>query len=136
MNKVYETGRLTRDPELHYTNSGIAVCNFHIAVDREYKSEDPNAPKAIFVPVVAWRNLAEIVANNLKKGRKILVEGKLEVSTYNAEDGSRRYVTNIVADKIEFMDYPKKTPEGNPSGIDAGVGTDPPANIPDEEVPF
>lgn len=136
MNKVIETGRLTRDPELRYTQSGIAVCQFYIAIDREHKSDNPDAPTADFIMVVTWRKLAEIVANNLKKGRKILVEGKLQVSTYNAEDGSRRYSTNIVADKIEFMDYPKKTSEEAPSDIGTGDDADSPGNIPDEEPPF
>ena len=133
MNKFMGIGRLTRDPELRYTKDGIAVCHFNIAVDRDRKSENPEVPKADFIPVVAWRKRAEMVANNLTKGRKIHVEGRLEISSYNAEDGSRRYVTNIVADRIEFLDYPKKE---DSTTIENGIGVDPPVNIPDEEIPF
>ena len=129
MNKVLEVGRLTRDPELRYTPSGVAVCNFVIAVNREYKSEKTDTHKPDFLSVVAWRKQAEAVVNNLKKGRKIFVEGKLEVSTYNAEDGSKRSVTNIVADSIEFLDYPKKD-------IGSTEQEDPSVNIPEEELTF
>ena len=136
MNKVIEMGRLVRDPELRYTAAGVAVCNFNLAVDREYKSENPESQGPYYFQVVAWRTLAEIVANNLKKGRKIQVEGKLQVSTYNAEDGSRRYVTSIEAKHIEFLDYPKKSQEEDPISLENGIGVDPPVHIPDAEIPF
>lgn len=77
MNKVILIGRLTRDPEVRYTQSGIAVCTFTLAVDRRFARKDANdgRPTADFIPIVCWRKLAEICGNNLVKGRRVGVEG-------------------------------------------------------------
>ena len=106
MNKVILIGRLTRDPEVRYTQSGIAVCTFTLAVDRRYarKAENNGQPTADFIPIVAWRKLAEICGNNLTKGRRISVEGSMQVRNYEAQDGTKRYVTEVIADEIEFLD--------------------------------
>lgn len=71
MNKVILIGRLTKDPETRYTQSGLQVTTFTLAVDRRFAKKDSNQPKADFIPIVAWRKLAEICANNLAKGRRV-----------------------------------------------------------------
>ena len=102
MNKAILIGRLTRDPEVRYTQSGVAVCTFTLAVDRRFARRDANdgQPTADFIPIVTWRKLAEICGNNLIKGRRISVEGRIQVRNYEAQDGSRRYVTEVVANLI------------------------------------
>ena len=102
MNKAILIGRLTRDPEVRYTQSGVAVCTFTLAVDRRFAHKDANdgQPTADFIPIVTWRKLAEICGNNLAKGRRISVEGRIQVRSYDAQDGSKRYVTEIVADEL------------------------------------
>ena len=104
MNHVSLIGRLTKDPEVRYTQSGTAVCTFTLAVDRKVAKKDSGQPTADFIPIVAWRKLAEIIGNNLVKGRRISVEGRIQVRSYDAQDGSKRYVTEVVADEVEFLD--------------------------------
>ena len=151
MNKVILIGRLTRDPEVRYTQSGIAVCTFTLAVDRRFAKRDANdgRPTADFIPIVCWRNLAEICGNNLVKGRRVGVEGSMQVRSYDAQDGSKRYVTEVVADEVEFLDS-RSDGQHAPGGQQSYGGGAPqqrqaapaqPSNnfgpdIPDEEIPF
>lgn len=107
MNKVVMIGRLTKDPETRYTQSGKAVGSFTLAVDRRGKKTD-GQQTADFIPCVVWDKLAEIVANNLTKGSKIGVEGRLQVRTYDAQDGSKRYVTEVVVNELDFCDSKKQ----------------------------
>lgn len=99
MNRSMIIGRLTRDPELRMTGSGISVCAFTVAVDRRFDKEK----KADFFNCVSWRGLAESVGNNLQKGSKVFVSGSLQNREYVAKDGTKRYVTEIVADEVEFL---------------------------------
>lgn len=104
MNKVILAGRLARDPEVRYTQSNKAVASFSLAVSRRFsRANSGDQPTADFIPVVAWEKLAEICGNNLIKGSQIVVEGRMQVRSYEAQDGSRRYVTEVVANDIEFM---------------------------------
>ena len=149
MNKAILIGRLTRDPEVRYTQSGVAVCTFTLAVDRRFARRDANAgqPTADFIPIVAWRKLAEICGNNLIKGRRISVEGRIQVRSYEAQDGAKRYVTEIVADEIEFLDSRSSVqheggfgagapaPQPQPQSKQADAGSFGPS-IPDEEIPI
>ncbi|MCI6231700.1 MAG: single-stranded DNA-binding protein [Selenomonas sp.] len=151
MNKVILIGRLTRDPEVRYTQSGIAVCTFTLAVDRRFAKRDANdgRPTADFIPIVCWRKLAEICGNNLVKGRRVGVEGSMQVRSYDAQDGSKRYVTEVVADEVEFLDS-RGDGQHAPGGQQSYGGGAPqqrqaaPAqqnnnfgpDIPDEEIPF
>jgi len=113
MNKAIIIGRLTRDPELKFTpGSGIAVTNFTIAVDRPYLNAEGKR-EADFIPVICWRKLAENVANNLNKGRLVAVSGSIQTRKYQAQDGSTRYVTEVVADEVKFLDWPKDKPQEN-----------------------
>ena len=127
MNKVILVGRLVRDPEVKYTQSGKAVAGFTLAVGRRY-NKNAEQQQADFIPIVAWEKLAEIVGNNLVKGSQILVEGRMQVRNYDAQDGSKRYVTEVVAQDIEFMG---SKPQAQASGADS-FG----AEVPDEEIPF
>ena len=150
MNKVILVGRLTRDPEVRYTQSGTAVATFTLAVDRRFARRDANdgRPTADFIPIVAWRKLAEICGNNLVKGRRIGVEGSMQVRSYDAQDGSKRYVTEVIADDIEFLDSKNAPHEGGfgaapmPEPLAPSAPAQKPASggfgpdISDEEIPF
>jgi len=99
LNRVILIGRLTRDPELRYTPNGAAVVSFTMAVERRF-----NRNEADFIPIVAWNKLAENCANYLGKGRLVAVEGRLQVRSYETPDGQRRWVTEVIADEVRFLD--------------------------------
>ncbi len=107
LNRTILVGRLATDPELRYGTSGTAVCNFRLAVDRPW-AKDNNEQKADFFPIVTFRKLAETCAHNLNKGRLVAVEGRLQTRSYQAQDGSTRWVTEVVADNVRFLDWPKE----------------------------
>ena len=102
MNKVILIGNLTRDPELTTTNSGVSVCRFSIAVQRRFSSGE-NGPQADFFNIVVWRGQADNCHKFLKKGSKCAVVGRLQNSSYEAQDGTKRYTTDIVAEEVEFL---------------------------------
>ena len=103
MNKVIVTGNLARDPEVRYTQTGKAVAGFSIAVNRGWRSKTDNQqPTADFFNVTAWDKLAEFCGKYLTKGTRILLEGRLQARSYEAQDGSKRNVVEIVANDIEF----------------------------------
>lgn len=111
MNKVVLIGRLTKDPELKFTpGNGTAVATFSIAVDRRFKSE--GQPTADFIPIVVWGKQAENTANYMSKGRLIGISGRIQTRSYEAKDGTRRYVTEIVAEEVQFLGG-KQSSEGN-----------------------
>ena len=93
MNKVILAGRLTKDPEVRYTQTGVAVASFTLAVNRRFSKEKV----ADFIPIVVWDKIAEIVGNNLVKGSQVLIEGRIQIRSYDAQDGSKRYVTEVIA---------------------------------------
>lgn len=103
LNRVILIGRLTRDPELRYTPSGVAVTQFTLAVDRPFTNQQ-NQREADFIPIVTWRQLAETCANYLRKGRLTAVEGRIQVRSYDNSEGKRVYVTEVVADNVRFLD--------------------------------
>ncbi len=117
MNKVILTGNLTRDPEVRYTQSGKAVATFSIAVNRTWKRPGDTQTQALtdYINVVAWEKSAEFCGKYLTKGRKVLVEGRIQSRSYEAQDGSKRYVTEVVSDNIEFMDSTKRQDGGESS---------------------
>lgn len=102
MNKAFLIGRLTRDPELRYTGNNTAVASFTIAVNRTYTNQ-AGEREADFIPVVVWRRQAESVKNYLSQGSQVAVEGRIQVRNYDDQNGQRRYVTEIVADSVEFI---------------------------------
>lgn len=102
MNKVILVGNLSRDPELTTTNGGISVCRFTVAVQRRFQNAEGERD-ADFINVVVWRGQAENCHKFLKKGSKCGVVGRLQTSSYEGQDGNKRYVTEVVADEVEFL---------------------------------
>ena len=102
MNKVFLIGNLTRDPELATTNSGVSVCRFALAVSRNFSNADGER-ETDFLNIIVWRGQAENCHKYLKKGSKCAVSGSIQVRNYDANDGTKRYVTEIVADNVEFL---------------------------------
>ncbi len=102
MNKVFLIGNLTRDPELTETNTGVALCRFSIAVNRNYGSADGER-KTDFFNVVAWRGLGETVSRYAKKGNKVAVSGSIELRNYEDSQGVKRTGVDIVAQDVEFL---------------------------------
>lgn len=116
LNRVILIGRLTRDPELRYTPSGVAVTQFTIAVDRPFTSQGGER-EADFIPVVTWRQLAETCANYLRKGRLTAVEGRIQVRNYENNEGRRVYVTEVIADNVRFLESNREGGSGGGGGM-------------------
>lgn len=114
MNKVILIGNLTRDPEFAQTKSGTAVCKMSIAVNRNYTNANGER-EADFFNIVAWRTLAENCSKYLNKGKKIAVFGQLQTRSYEDDDGNRRYVTEIVADDVEFLSPQSESQQPQPA---------------------
>ena len=106
MNKVIITGNLVRDPDGRTTQSGIAQSTFDVAVQRRVKNADGKR-EADFLTVVAWRQNAEFCNKFLRKGSRVAVEGTIQKRSYTAQDGSKRYVTEIIAERVESMNQHK-----------------------------
>ncbi len=158
LNRIILIGRLTRDPELRYTASGVARTTFTLAVDRPYANQQGQR-EADFINIVTWRQLAELCANYLRKGRLTAVEGRLEIRSFENNEGQRVRVTEVVADNVRFLESrsqsaeriaggsygeaPSSTGFGGPGGfggIDddadpfANEGT--PIDISEDDLPF
>ena len=125
MNHFVGIGRLTRDPDVRYTQSGKAVVSFTLAIDRR-RSGDGNQ-QADFVACVAWEKTAEVIGNYCDKGQQIAVEGRIQSRSYDAQDGSKRYVTEVVVQSMEFCGKKNDT---------AGRGANNAATVRGEEIPF
>lgn len=143
MNKAILIGNLTRDPEMRTTGSGISVCTFTLAVNRRFTNSD-GVREADFINIVTWRQTAELCARYLTKGRKCAVIGSIQSRSYDAQDGTKRYVTEVVADEVEFIgtsggaqerhaDAPP--PPSEPSGY-SGQSAAGFSEIDDDELPF
>lgn len=105
MNKVVLIGRLTRDPELRFApGTGNAVATVTLAVDRRFANKDGQR-EADFIPVVIWEKQAESTANYMSKGRLMGVSGRIQTRSYEAKDGTRRYVTEVIADEVQFLEW-------------------------------
>ena len=140
MNKAILIGNLANDPESRTTASGVSVCQFRLAVQRRFANQQ-GVREADFFNIIAWRQTAELCARYLSKGRKVAVEGSIQNRSYDAQDGSKRYITEIVADNVEFLSSPQgdrpradnPPPPPEPSGYapDADAFTDV-----DDELPF
>lgn len=114
LNRIMLIGRLVADPQLRYTQGGTAVANFRIAVDRPFANQQGER-ETDFIDIVAWRRLAETVANNLNKGRLVGVDGRLQIREYEYE-GQRRRQAEVVADNVAFLDWPSdRSGTGGPS---------------------
>ena len=138
MNKVILIGNLAKDPELTTTNNGVSLCKFTIAVPRRFAGNDGER-EADFLPVIVWRGQAENCYKYLKKGSKAAISGSVQTRSYEGTDGTRRYITEIVADEVEFLtsrnggdDEAMEKPEGD-SKKDVVSKFEP---IDDDNLPF
>ena len=147
MNIAIITGNLARDPEYFATSNGVSRCTMTVAVQRRV----PNAQgvrEADFLTVVAWRQAADYCNKYLHKGSKVAVEGNIQVRSYNAQDGSKRYVTEIIADRVEGLDR-RNTAENGPVNVvqqtaqqtkgqqnTQQAGMDDFAEVDDDDLPF
>ena len=102
MNKAILIGNLAADPESRTTSSGVAQCSFRLAVQRRFANQQ-GVKEADFLTVVCWRQLAELCQRYLSKGRRVAVEGSIQTRSYDAQDGTKRYVTEIIAESVEFL---------------------------------
>ena len=114
LNHIVLMGRLTRDPELRRTGSGIAVASFSLAVDRDFGSSANNGEKETdFIDIVAWRNTAEFVSKYFTKGRMAVVSGRLQIRNWQDKDGNKRRTAEVVADNVYFGDSKRDNAEGS-----------------------
>lgn len=144
LNKVILIGRLTRDPDVRTTANNISVATFTLAVDRSYTNQQGER-EADFIPIVVWRNLAETCGRYLTKGRLVAVSGRIQTRNYEGNDGQRRYITEVVADEVQFLERNPNTGTGNTAGsgfpqypskgIPSSSGFDP-LDGEDDELPF
>ncbi len=136
LNKIILIGRLTRDPEPRYTTSGVAVTRFTIAVDRPYTNRQGER-ETDFIDIVTWQKLAETVANNLSKGRLVAVEGRLQIRSYDDNQGIRRKAAEVIAENVRFLDWPKdrERQQNEFNQNDAG-GYASEISFSDDDVPF
>jgi single-strand DNA-binding protein len=119
-------GRLTKDPDLRYTPNGKAVATFTLAVDRAFSKEK----EADFIPCVAWGKTAENCANYIGKGSLVAVEGRIQVRTYEAKDGGKRWATEVIADNVRFLD--RRSSDNGGSTTDIGEEVE----FNQEDIPF
>ena len=131
MNKIFLLGRLTRDPEVRTTQSGKMVTSFTLAVDRHGGGD----VKTDFINVVAWEKLAEVSGNNLAKGQRAMVEGRLQIRSYEGKDGQKRWVTEVIMQSVEFID------RRSGGAVAPSKESDPASQFgqdvaPDDEIPF
>ena len=103
MNKIIVLGRLTKDPEVRYTPAQKVVAGFTLAVDRPFLNPEGKR-EADFIPVVVWGKIAEMVGNSCAKGHRLLVEGRLQIRNFDAKDGTKHWVTEIISQNIEFIE--------------------------------
>ena len=139
MNKVILTGNLSRDPEITTTNGGVSVCRFAIAVQRRFQNAEGER-EADFINIVVWRGQAENCHKFLKKGSKCGIVGRIQTSSYEAQDGTRRYVTEVVADEVEFISTKSSGNDGDSFTSAPSAKTSAPVAelepIDDDSLPF
>lgn len=135
MNKVQLIGRLTKDPEVRYTNNNTAVANFTLAVNRRFKKEGQS--EADFIPVVAWDKTADFCSKYFNKGLQVAVVGRIQIRSWDDNDGKKHYATEVVAEEVYFADSNKKTENtstGNTNNSNQNGGFYPLGE--DDELPF
>ena len=129
MNHFVGIGRLTRDPNVKYTQSGKACAKFTLVVDRRKSSDGKQ--QADFIQCVAWEKTAEVISQYVSKGQKIAVEGRIQTRSYE-KDGRKNYVTEVVVQSMEFCDSKRDAAGGSAGRADEYPG----AVVPDEDIPF
>lgn len=143
INRVILVGRLTKDPELRYTPNGVAVCTFTLAVNRPFTNQQGERD-VDFINCVTWRKTAENLANYQKKGNLIGIEGRIQTRSYEGVDGKRRYITEVIAESVQFLE-PKKDEKTNQQsqqkpqmagGLDSFFNDSETVDIDDSNLPF
>ena len=130
LNRITIMGRLTRDPELRRTGSGIAVASFTLAVDRDFSSKDSGEKETDFIDCVAWRQTGEFVSKYFSKGRMAVVSGRLQVRNWEDNDGNKRRTAEVVADNVYFADSKKDNAPATDNGNFAVLSDN------DSDLPF
>ena len=134
LNKVTLIGNLGKDPELKYTNSGVAVATFSLATSDSWKDQEGNMQERTeWHNIVAWRKLAEICGQYLKKGSQVYIEGKIQTRNYLDKEGVKKYITEIVADQLLMLGSGGGRPQAESTD---GVPMPEPAPSKDEDLPF
>lgn len=138
MNRIILMGRLTKEPDVRYTQSGKVVVGFTLAVDRPFTSQNGQR-EADFINCQLWGKQAETFGNSVNKGQRVLVEGRLQIRAYDAKDGSKKYATEVVCDRFEYIEkkeqqgaqqnHQQNTPRQNNSMENFSIPFD-------EEIPF
>ena len=129
MNKVILAGRLARDPEVRYTQSGKAVATLTLAVSRRFsRNASDQQPTADFIPIVAWEKLADICGQYLHKGSLVYISGRMQTRKWQDKDGGARYTTEIIAQTLRMLSSKNDAARGS--------GFEPPPMPPDDDVPF
>lgn len=137
MNKIVLLGRLTKDPEVKVTSTGKTITSFSLAVDRPFSGKD-GQKEVDFINIVAWNKTAEVVGNNVSKGQRLLVEGRLQIRKYLDKQGQNRTVSEVIADRVEFIERKEKDTHTQNSAAGNGLesmGHDVTSQF-DEEIPF
>ena len=116
LNQIVIMGRLTRDPELRRTGSGIAVTSFTLAVDRDFSGKDSGEKETDFIDCVAWRQTGEFVSKYFTKGRMAVVTGRLQIRGWTDKDGNKRRTAEVIADSVYFGDSKKESDSGSSYG--------------------
>ncbi|QDX92036.1 single-stranded DNA-binding protein [Brevibacillus laterosporus] len=134
MNRVILIGNLARDVELKYTTNGVPVATFTLAVNRRVQNGQNEAD---FINIVVWRQLADLCANYLSKGKKCALEGRLQVRSYDDQDGKKRFVTEVVAENVQFLSSKDgQAQQSNGRSFDDPFASNKPINITDDDLPF
>ena len=120
LNHIVLMGRLTRDPELRRTGSGVAVASFSLAVDRDFGSRENGEKETDFIDIVAWRSTAEFVSKYFTKGRMAVVSGRLQIRNWTDKEGNKRRSAEVVADNVYFGDSKRDSQDGGFGGQSYG----------------
>src|SRR3989344_2311567 len=138
LNRAQIIGRLTSDPEVRTTPNGASVTSFGVATNFSWKNAEGNRQQTVeYHNVVAWRKLAEIAGQYLKKGRRVYVEGRLQTRSWDGKDGSKKYKTEIVADNFIMLDGPRGATENAPAGEAEEIPTiQADEEVKSEDIPF
>lgn len=129
LNRIILIGRLTKDPELRYTQSGTAVASFTLAVDRSRPNQQGER-ETDFIPIVVWQKQAENCANYIGKGSLVAIDGRLQIRTYDDKEGQRRWVTEVVAESVRFLDRRDSAGGGSAKAIGSEV------EFNEDDIPF
>lgn len=125
LNHIVIMGRLTRDPELRRTGSGLAVANFSVAVERDYPNKETGEKETDFIDCVAWRQTGEFVSKYFSKGSMIAVSGRLQIRSWTDKDGNSRKTAEIIADNVYFGESKRKESESTPNYTGFGMSGSP-----------